>query len=225
MIPPVAKVLLIAAVLAATTGCSKKVEEALEIAVKERDEARATVSALTREKEEALGQIARLQAENQQLKLTPRYYFDLAATAQGAADAANTDEADKAAITAFQEVIRRFPEDPLGVLAADKVKELEKRIAGRVVALRRAQAEVLRLIGVCRQEAKIAEEISREHLVFTRGNDIDLNLAMAGTRRADPHRRAANKAKERAEELLSEVPDPGGQLADKVRGCDDTTQE
>ena len=47
-----------------------------------------------------------------------------------------------------------------------------------------------------------------------------MNTAMAGSRRAEEHTRAATAAKDHATALLAGVPDPGNALRDQINGCD-----
>lgn len=195
----------------------------------ERDEARSTITQMTRDKamaektiSEVKAALEQLQAENRRLKQTARFYFDQAIEAMKAADRADNNQADRAAISQFQEVTRRFPEDPLTKAAQQKTAELWKRIAGREADVKRAQGAVLRLVQQCRNEAVAAKHIHDQYpLRFNAFNEIDLNTALAGSREAEPHDKAVRAAKEKAEELLrKEVPDPDGTLAKQIEGCD-----
>jgi hypothetical protein len=163
--------------------------------------------------------LAAAQTENTKLRQTPRFYFDQAVAKMAASD---SDPGDSAAIAAFQHVADRFPGDLLVEEAQKKIKELNGRIAGRARALAKAQAQVRRLIQVCRSNSRSAEAISQDGFRFNDFGQMDMNLLLDTGRRSDPLWKRARKAKEQAEELLKTVPDPDGKLMEQVDKCDDT---
>ena len=89
--------------------------------------------------------------------------------------------------------------------------------------VRAAQASVVRLIATCRRETAAASAAERGSLRFDGFQQLDMNTAMAGSRRAEGHTRAATAAQERATALLAGVPDPGNTLRDQINGCDQSS--
>jgi hypothetical protein len=74
---------------------------------------------------------------------------------------------------------------------------------------------------ICRRETAAASAAERGSLRFDGYQQLDMNTAMAGSRRAEGHTRAATAAKEHATALLAGVPDPGNTLRDQINGCDE----
>ena len=220
--------------LIGTSGCYAKARDEARAAVTRLEQEKVVMSADLQRQREAVAaaqrQVAELtervravEAQNQQLRQTPRAYFDRAVDAETRATTANTDDADRAAITAFREVATRFPEDSLAATAAARAAALERRITDRAAALRDAQAAVVRLIATCRRETAAASAAERNSIRFDGYQQLDMNTAMAGSRRAEGHTRAATAAKERATALLVGVPDPGNTLRDQINGCDQSS--
>ncbi|MBI5525526.1 MAG: hypothetical protein HY897_04265 [Deltaproteobacteria bacterium] len=193
----------------------------------ERDNTRLAIARMAEEKaradkvlSEAKGELEQLRAENRELKLTARYYFDKAVEAMNAADTAKNNQADHAAIARFREVIRRFPGDPLSDAAQQRINALVKRIFERDAAVEKAQSEVVALLRQCRNDAAMAKQIRTRALRFNVFNDLDPNSASAGNREAEPYDKAAKASRDKARELLRTVPDPDGMLAKQVDECD-----
>jgi len=209
-------------ILCPLMGCDHKAEDMLVVATKERDENKQALA-------KAQAQIVQLQAENQQLKQTAHFYFDQATNEMNTADSTNTDTADRAVIAKFQEVASRFPDDPLAESAAGRIKNLEKRISDRDLAIQKAQAEVLQLVKTCHAASAKVRRInnSDDLLIADRFNRlaIDTNALLAHTRESRPYEEASSKAKERAQALLQNVPDPDGTLGGKVNGCDSAEEQ
>lgn len=221
-------------VLVGTSGCYAKARDEARAAVVRLEQEKAGVNADLQRQREAVATAQRqvteltervriVEAQNQQLRQTPRFYFDRAVDAETQATAANTDAADRTAIAAFHEVTTRFPEDPLAATATARGATLEGRIADRAAALRAAQASVVRLIATCRRETAAASAAERGSIRFDGYQQLDMNTAMAGSRRAEGHTRAATAAKEHATALLAGVPDPGNTLRDQINGCDENS--
>lgn len=177
-----------------------------------------TADGCCEELEASKAALAALKEENKQLKQTAHFAFQGAISLTGS----NSDEGDAKAIEAFQVVIDRFPTDPLASVAKTKTAELNKAIKQRAAALMATQAKVRKLIKTCQAQTAKEIRISRDSLVFNSNNQINMNRAMAGERRAEKHRRAAEKAKEKAEELLKSVPDPDGRLAEALEKCNES---
>lgn len=229
-------VIVIFMVLAAgvMSGCYAKARDESRAAVVRLEQEKGGVNADLQRQREAVATAQRqvteltervraVEAQNQQLRQTPRFYFDRAVDAETQATAANTDAADRTAIAAFHEVTTRFPEDPLAGTATARGATLERRITDRASALRAAQASVVRLIATCRRETAAASAAERGSIRFDGYQQLDMNTAMAGSRRAEGHTRAATAAKERATALLAGVPDPGNTLRDQINGCDESS--
>lgn len=209
--------------LKVVTEAREKVASELARVQKELEGAKSNAVTVAKENEEALAvvnaTIATLQAENLQLKRTPQFYFDQAVAAMASSD---TDDGDTEAMAAFQQVIDRFPQNLMALEAQKKIADLNSRIAGRARALAKAQAEVRRLIQVCRSNARSAAATRREGLRFNAFNQVDMNVAMDASRRADPLEKRATKAKEGAGNLLNAALDPDGQLKRQIETCDET---
>ncbi|MBK6536198.1 MAG: hypothetical protein IPF99_43695 [Deltaproteobacteria bacterium] len=229
-------VIVIFMVLAAgvISGCYAKARDEARAAVVRLEQEKTGVNADLQRQREAVATAQRqvteltervraVEAQNQQLRQTPRFYFDRAVDAETQATTANTDAADRTAIAAFHEVSTRFPEDPLAGTATAREATLEGRIADRASALRAAQASVVRLIATCRRETATASAAERGSIRFDGYQQLDMNTAMAGSRRAEGHTRAATAAKEHATGLLAGVPDPGNTLRDQINGCDESS--
>jgi hypothetical protein len=192
----------------------------------ERDNARQAIARMTQEKlkadkalSDAASDLEKLRAENIGLKLTARYYFDQAVEAMNAADKANTNQADHAAVARFREVVRRFPGDPLVGAAQQRISVLANRIFERDTAVEKAQTEVVALLRQCRNDAAIARQIRTRALRFNMYNELDPGSAAAGNREAEPYDKAAKAARAKALELLKTVPDPDGALSKQVEEC------
>jgi hypothetical protein len=166
-------------------------------------------------------EISALQEENSRLKETARFHYDQAVAALNSADAANTDDADRTAISAFGVVEQRFPDDALANAAKQKIAALNGRIEARRVAIERAQLEVNQLINACHQGYVKVRQINAQTSVFTPYGHIDYYGQEQAHRQTEPYERSADTAKKRAQALLSSVPDPDGSLAKRVSACED----
>ena len=185
----------------------------------------ADLDAVTRERNQARAelqtQIAAIAERDELIRvlsLTAQHWLARAAEVS----TLNTDEADTVAIAILDEVPARWPTDPLVPAARDRKAELQRRIKGRADALRNAQAEVRRLIAVCKENHETANRIEGEYLVFNPwNNEVDLNAMIAGNRAARPQIDRMNAAYERALELLrtGTTPDPGNELHAAVERC------
>jgi prophage DNA circulation protein len=215
------RALLALSLICSISGCSHKTEDALAAVTKERNEGQQAFA-------KAQEQLAQLEAENQQLKQTAHFYFDQGTDELSKATSANTNDADRTAITKFQEVVNRFPDDPLAAIATDKIKSVEKRISERHLELEKAQAEVVRLVKTCHESTVAVQRINGRNdvLVANRWDQLAISASalLAHEREAKPYEEAAQKAKERAGALLENVPDPDKTLAQKVDGCDNTDE-
>jgi len=220
-------------VLSARNDQIQKTEAALGEAIKARDSVASELEKVRKQLDDSQhvatslqeslnaekAKVVALQAENVQLKQTPRYYFDQAVGAMKTADGADTDDADQAAITKFQEIVQRFPEDALSSAAKSKIKELNDRITGRARALAKAQQEVKRLINVCVSSSKQARRIEREGAEYYAFHPVDSGIVSYIRRNEELSSRIA-KAKESAMKLIDSVPDPGGRLLEMIKECD-----
>jgi len=208
---------LLVLVVGLSGGCDHKTEEMLAVATKERDEAKSALA-------KAEAQIEKLQAENLQLKQTPRFFFDQAVSEEKTADTANTSNADRAAISKFQDVVTRFPDDPLAQAATENIAKLNKRISQRDLAIQKAQGEVLRLVKTCHDATATVQRISdNDMLMADRFNRLAINTnALLESSR---YEKAAERAKEKAQALLQGVPDPNGALSQKVDSCDSREEQ
>ena len=200
-----------------SVGCDHKTEEMLAAAIKQRDEAKSALA-------KAEAQVKQLQEENQQLKETPRFFFDQAVTEMKNAESTNTDEADRAAAARFQEIASRFPDDPLTQAATENIGKLNKWINERDLSIQKAQAGVLRLIKTCHDAAATGRHIMDNNGLTT---DAFNRLAVNSSALLESSRyqRAAGRAKEKAQALSQGVPDPDGTLSQKVDSCDNTDEE
>jgi hypothetical protein len=158
-----------------------------------------------------------VEAENQRLTQKPQNLFDAAVIKM---NAGKDNFADQEAMLAFQAVADRFPLDPLAETAAQRIEEIEERIAARDKKLAEDQSEVRKLIETCRNSSKGGRKARDAALRFNAANNIDMNAAMAGERRAATLEKKAKKAKEQATELINSVPDPGGTLKKELQACD-----
>jgi hypothetical protein len=205
--------------ICSSLGCSYRTEEALSAVTKDRD---ATKQALAK----ADVQIAQLQMENQQLKQTAHFYFDQAVSEMSAADNANTNAADHLVISKFQEVVNRFPGDPLAGAAAGRIKNLEQQIFNRDLVLGEAQAEVVRLVKICHDSSEAIVRINKRDdlLMADQFNHIAINASalLAEQKEKEPYEDVVQKAKKKAQSLLQNVPDPDGTLGQEVDACDST---
>ena len=159
--------------------------------------------------------------ENESLKQTAQFFFDAAVKKSQGAD---TPEKMQAAITAFEVVTSRFPGDPLAEVAGERIGVLQEGIEANNKRLAGAQKELRKLIAACRSYSKKARAMDGGGMRFVGPNQtMDLNLAMAHSRRQDAVSRKATVAKEKAEKLLKSDPDPDpdGSLAKEVDECDD----
>jgi hypothetical protein len=203
-------------------GCSHGTEDALAKVTTEWNESKQALA-------KAQEQVTQLQAENQQLKQTAHFYFDEAVKQVNTADTVNTDKADRVAIAKFQEVVSRFPDDPLAEAAAGRIKNIEKRVSDRDLAIAREQAEVLQLVKICHESMAAVRSInSRDDVLIANRFDqlaISASALLAHERETKPYEEAARKAKEKAQALLQRVPDPDGTLGQKVDGCDSTEEQ
>ena len=160
----------------------------------------------------------KLKAANKKLKQTARYFFDRATEIMSGSDSNGGDES---AIDGYQKVVDRYPDDALATLAKKRIAELRRRIAKRTDKLLRQQGEVRRLIKTCKRLTKAARDARDSGLHFNRYNQLNMNSAMAASRRGNKLAARAEAAKEEANALLADVPDSRGRLAAKVRECDD----
>jgi len=217
-----------ALVFCSTGCCQKKVDaekdkaiSAVEAAVvqtrAECDPIKAKLDAAQKEIDTLKATLATVQEENTKLKQTPRFFFDAAVTLMSSSD---SDSGDEAAIEAFQQVVDRFPGDSLVQEANKKISELKGRIATRARELAKAQAKVRQLIASCKSNTRSAESAEESGLVFNRYNQLNMNAAIASSRKSEAFREKARAAKEKAEELLKTVPDPDGKLKEQVYRCD-----
>jgi len=185
------------------------------------DEATKAKMAVEAEMAKLHARLAEVEAENTKLKQTPRYYFDQAVARM---KASKDDAGDNEAVTAFQNVVDRFPDDPLGTAAENKIGDLKTRIGERGRKRRQAQARVRKLIKICRRNFRKSNEVSQGGMRFTHGGagGLDMNRLMAADRKAQPYRKKVEAAVREAEKLLAGgVPDPGGKLAAELRRCDE----
>jgi hypothetical protein len=213
--------MLLVVVVGSTTGCSHELEDRLAAVTKDRDDVRTNLATRDNEVTRLQTELAAAQGENAKLTATPRFYYDDAVDKERTSDAADTDEADQAAVAAYDEVIRRFPTDPLSAEAGKRRTAVAARLQRRAAARRRAQAEVVQQIAVCKQNHAAAQASVEGSVRFTWNNEIDMNAMMARGRDRQPYDEAASAAKARAEELLKGgVSDPDGDLANNVSGCD-----
>jgi hypothetical protein len=205
----------------ALAGCTRGLEEQIAATTKEGDDFRATLATRETEAAQLHADLAAVVSENAKLKQTPQVYLDAAADKGRAADTADTDEADQAAVAAYDDIVRRYPSDPLAAEARLHRNALVGRVERRAAARRRAQAEVVRQIDICTRNHATASSMSEDSLQYNYNNRIDMNAVMDGMRASKPYNQAATTAKARAEELLKGgVPDPDGELAKRVSGCD-----
>jgi len=200
-----------------SVGCDHKTEEMLAVITKERDEAKNALA-------KAQAQIEKLQAENLQLQATPRFFFDQAVSEEKTADTAHTSDADRVAISKFQEVVTRFPDDPLAQAATENIAKLNKRISERDLAIQKAQGEVLRLVKTCHDATATVQRISDNNMLMAdRFNRLAINAnALLESSR---YERTAERAKEKAQALLQGVPDPNEALSQKVDSCDNRDEQ
>jgi hypothetical protein len=198
-------------------ACSHRTEDMLAAAIKQQDEAKSALA-------KAEAQVKQLQEENQQLKETPRFFFDQAVSEMKNAESANTDKADRAAVTRFQEVVSRFPEDPLAQAATENISKLNKRISERDLAIQKAQVGVLRLVKTCHDATATVQRISdNDMLTADRFNRLAINTS--ALLESSRYERAAERAKEKAQALLQGVPDPDKTLAQQVDSCDSRDEQ
>jgi hypothetical protein len=155
-------------------------------------------------------------AEIAKLQETAQYGYEHALGVAGS----NTDGDDQSAITELQGVAERYPSDPLMPSVKAKIKEFQRRITKRAADLQAAQAQVRSLIATCQSNAASAKTAGSDSIVFNMFGQIDMNSAMAGSRRSDAYKKRADAAKEKATELVKTVPDTNGSLAEAVEKCD-----
>lgn len=217
-------------VLCSTGCCQKKIDAEKAMAVSavstavaqtraECEPVKAQLDAAQKEIGTLKAALVTVQEENTELKQTPRFFFDAAIAKMAASD---SDGGDEAAIAAFQQLVDRFPGDSLVQEASKKISELKGRIATRARELAKAQTKVRQLIASCKSNARSAKIAEESGLVFNRYNQLNLNAAIASSRRSDAFRKKAEAAKEKAEELLKIVPDPDGKLREQVQKCDES---
>nr|MBK7063643.1 hypothetical protein [Deltaproteobacteria bacterium] len=112
-------------VLVGTSGCYTKARDEARAAVVRLEQEKTGVNADLQRQREAVATAQRqvteltervriVEAQNQQLRQTPRFYFDRAVDAETQATVANTDAADRTAIAAFHEVTTLVPGGPPG---------------------------------------------------------------------------------------------------------------
>lgn len=175
------------------------------------------------------GQIDQVQPENDRLRQMPRYYFDQAVDAQLAAERSDSNDADAAAVAKFEDVLTRFPNDPLAKAARERTKALEARISARNLAIKRKQEEVVKLIQECKSSAASLWRISgnSNDLLMNgyNGPTINVDLMVRRADQARPYTQTIEKAKSRAKGLLRDLPDPDYSLSRQVENCDSKNQE
>jgi len=181
--------------------------------------ARATLATTQTNLKKITTELETARTEIKRLKQTPRYFFT---EALSKAKASDDDYGDEKAIAAFQVVVDRYPEDPLAKVAKTRIGELKERIEGRAKKLKKAQAKVRKLIRICKTATERARKAHSSGIRFNMYNQIDMNSALAASRRGEKHQERAKKAKKKASKLLKTVPDPDGKLAEKVGKCDGT---
>jgi hypothetical protein len=157
-----------------------------------------------------------LEAELSSLKQTAQYTFD-----QGTRAAVDeTDEGDRAAIAKMEEVIDRWPTDPLAEEARKRIEDYQKRTKKRADALLKEQEEVRQQIKRCEAATAGIKASQDKSMVFDEQGELDVTAALAGTRKQEALKKAAAKAKARAKELLQTVADPDGALGKAAEICD-----
>ncbi len=194
---------------------------ARETSRSERTTATARRAAAERQILDLTERVRRIETENQQLALPSQHSFDEAAVLEAQATAADTDDADRAAATAFRAFYNRFPEEALAATADRRADALDARIAERASNLRRAQAAVVHLIAQCWRESAAARAIDDHALRWQWWGSLDLDHAMSESRRSAGPTHRATAAKNRAIEMLESVPDPGDVLRGQVDRCDE----
>jgi len=162
--------------------------------------------------------LSALESELQGLKQTAQYQFDQATQAA----VADTDEGDKDAIAKMEELIQRWPLDPLVTEARKRIEDYQKRGKKRADALAQAQDEVRQQIKRCEAATAGIKASQDKSMVFDDQGELDVSVALAGTRKQEALKKAAGKAKAEAKRLLEEkgVPDPDGALAKAAEICD-----
>lgn len=160
--------------------------------------------------------IEQLKTENRNLKLTPRFFFDEAISVY---TKSTSNEGDEKALTAFQIIIDRFPDDPLYEAAQVKIKEIQKRIKDRAAKLKKDQAKVRNLIKLCESKTRAAEATEKQHVAFNMFGQLNMNLVMLGQRRSEALQSEASAAQEKAKLLLKDVPDPNDELSNAIDRC------
>jgi hypothetical protein len=165
-------------------------------------------------------QVLAFDAENYGLRQTPHFYFDRAVHAERITQNANTDAADQPVVAAFREVVTPFPEAALAPVSRTPIAALQQPVTARAAAMRAAQASVVRLSPTCLRQTHAARAAGRNSMRFDIFLQVDMNLAMAGNRCAEAPDRAACNAKERASDLLAQIPDPGNILRNQNQRCD-----
>lgn len=208
----VAPIAAAAPVTASTTAAAEAEVQNLRELVRLHHE---EVEALKKAKADLEAQLAKVGAENEQLRRTPQVALAEASAKLGS----GTDNGDRDAIAAYQAVALAYPTDPAAAAAHAKIDELNKGIAARAKALAAAQAEVRKLIKTCRSNALQANRPNSIH--FNEFNQVDMNQLMAVNERTERLSKVATKAKEKAAELVKTVPDPDGKLAAEIEKCDE----
>lgn len=161
-------------------------------------------------------ELATTQDELRRVKQSPEYVYR---EALALADA-DSDEGDAKAIDALRRFRDQYPNDSLMPTASAKIDDLGRRIKDRANQLTRSQAEVKKLLTRCRALSKQARDIESDGVQFNYFGDLDMNSAVAASRRGNKLREDAESAKTRGLELVKTIPDPDGSLKEGLEQCD-----
>src|ERR1019366_6531387 len=140
--------------------------------------------------------VAELEKETQELKRLPNYYFGKAVDNMLSAKAQDNDSADREAISQFQSFIDRFPGDALDEGSSRHIAELEQRISERTRTLQRAQAEVVQLVEVCKENVDAIQRAGGGRKMFTENNKVDWAAYQANETEERPYQRALKGAQD-----------------------------